>query len=106
MGILSVRLDEELEKRLEFLLKHRKIADKSAFIRQLLDKSTREELISFLSEEVKARRMSVWKASEIAQISLRAMLFELNKRKISIYDEKALEEDIEFIRKEWDDRNH
>lgn len=106
MGILSVRLDEDLEKRIEFLLKQKKIVDKSAFIRQLLDKSTREELINFLSEEVKERRMSAWKASEVAHISLRAMLFELSKRKVSIYNERALAEDIEFIRKNWNDSNH
>ena len=105
MGILSVRLDDDLEKRIEFLLRQRKIVDKSAFIRQLLDKSTREELINFLSEEVKERRLSAWKASEMVQISLRAMLIELSKRNVSIYDERALAEDIEFIRMEWDDRD-
>ena len=102
MTVLSVRLDEELEERIKILMEKQKIVDKSAYIRQLLDRSTKEDLLDFFCGEVKEKRMTAWKAAEMAQISLRAMLSELSKREISIYDERALEEDIEFALKEWD----
>lgn len=100
MGVLSVRLDEEMETKLEFLMKQRKIIDKSAYIRQLLDKSIKEDLFDYLCSEVKDKRMSGWKASEIAQISLRAFLNELAKRDISTYDDTAFEEDLMFTLRE------
>ena len=100
MGVLSVRLDEELEKIINYLLEKRKIQDKSAYIRQLLNKSIKEDLIDFLCDEVKLKRMSAWKAAEISKISLRAFLHELAKREIVQYDTTALEEDLKFVQRE------
>lgn len=100
MGVLSVRLDKELEETLVYLLEKRKISDKSAYIRQLLNKSVKDELIDYLCNEVEAKRMSAWKAAEISKISLRAFLHELAKRKIVQYDELALEEDLQFASRE------
>lgn len=97
MGVLSVRLDEDLEKKLEYIMQQRKIIDKSAYIRQLLSKSIKDDLITFLCEEVKEKRMSAWKAAEIAQISLRAFQSELSKREITTYTESAFAEDLNFI---------
>ncbi len=96
MGVLSVRLDDDLEKKLNFIMKQRKIVDKSAYIRQLLDKSVRDDIVDYLCSEVEAKRMSSWKASEITQISLRAFLSELSKRGMVNYDESAFEEDLKF----------
>ena len=100
MSILSVRLDEDLDKRLKFLMKKRKIVDKSAYIRQLLDKSTKEDYLNFLCDEVKKKRITAWKAAEMAQISLRAMLGELADRGVMTYDEAAFEEDLAFVLRE------
>jgi len=100
MGVLSVRLDDELEETLAYLLEKRKISDKSAYIRQLLNKSVKKDLIDFLCDEVKAKRMSAWKAAEVAKISLRAFLHELAKRDIIQYDELSLEEDLKFTSRE------
>ena len=99
MGILSVRLDEELEKRLQFLLEKRKISDKSTYIRQLLSKSIANELLDYLCDEVKLKHMSVWKAAEYAQISLRSMLQELANREIVLYTEEAFQDDLVFSSK-------
>ena len=96
MKILSVRLDEELESKLSFLMKKLKIVDKSTYIRQLLDKSLSEEMLDVLCKQVDEKKMSAWKAAEIAGISLRKMLSELKKRNLSGYDEKSLREDLEF----------
>jgi len=97
MSVLSVRLDPELEKKLQFLMEKRKIVDKSAYVRQLLSKSVTEDLIEYLCEEVKEHRMSVWFAANIGKTSLRAMLKELARREISLYDDASLEEDIRFV---------
>jgi predicted HTH domain antitoxin len=99
MGVLSVRLDDELESKLDFLMKKLKIVDKSSYIRQLLDNSLSEEMIKILCKQVEEKKISAWKAAEIADISLRKMLHELKKRKSSGYDEQSLREDLEFALK-------
>jgi len=100
MSVLSVRLDKELEEKLQFLMKKQKIVDKSAYIRRLLKRSIKEELLDHLSQEVKDRNLSIWKAAELAQLSLRGMMQELAKREVLMYDETALKEDLSFAEKE------
>ncbi|MGQ4876088.1 MAG: UPF0175 family protein [Promethearchaeia archaeon] len=99
MSVLSVRIDKDLEAKLNFLMKTLKIKDKSTYIRQLLNKSLSEEMINILCKQVGEKRISAWKAAEIAEISLRKMLDELKKRNILGYDEQALKEDFEFALK-------
>ncbi len=94
--VLSVRMDAELEKRLTFLMEKRKIVDKSSYVRQLIDRSLSADLLDYLSEEVAARRLSIWKAAAIAEIPLRAMMKELAERKIAMYEEQSLAEDLIF----------
>ncbi len=96
MKVLSVRLDEDLERKLSFLMKKLKIIDRSTYIRQLLEKSLSEEMLEVLCKQVGEKQISAWKASEIAGISLRKMLHELKKRNVSGYDEQSLKEDLEF----------
>ncbi|MHA1577724.1 MAG: UPF0175 family protein [Candidatus Thorarchaeota archaeon] len=98
--VLSVRLDAEIESKLAMLMKTKKIIDKSAYIRQLISRSLTEDLIEYLAGEVKAKRVSAWKAAEVSGIPLRAMLKELSDRGISAYDERALDEDILFAESE------
>ena len=100
MSVLSVRIDAELEEELRYLMEKRKIVDKSAYIRQLIQKSLFKELIDFLCEEIKFQRMSAWKAAEIAKISLLEMLKELSQRNIFSYDEAAFKEDLAFAKRE------
>lgn len=96
MKILSVRLDDELEQKLSYLMEKLKKKDKSSYIRQLLEKSLEEELIEVLCKQVGEKSTSAWKAAEIAGVSLRKMLEELKKRNITGYDEQALKEDLEY----------
>jgi predicted HTH domain antitoxin len=100
MSVLSVRIDSELEEKLRYLMQKRNIVDKSAYIRQLIQKSLFTDLLDFLCDEVKFQRMSAWKAAEIAKISLLEILKELSQRNISSYDEAALKEDLEFAKRE------
>ena len=99
MGVLSVRLDDELESKLNFLMKKLKIVDKSSYIRQLLDSSLSDEILKVLCKQVEEKQLSAWKAAEIAEMPLRKMLHELKKRKSSGYDEQSLREDLEFALK-------
>ena len=99
MGVLSVRLDSELEEKLQFLMEKRKIVDKSAYVRQIISKSLTKDLLDYLCQQVQERNVSAWKAAEIAKISLRAMLKELANRNISSYDEVAFKEDLLFLGK-------
>ncbi len=99
MGVLSVRVDAELEEKLQFLMEKRKIVDKSAYVRQLILKSLTKDLLDYLCQQVQERNLSAWKAAEIAKISLRAMLKELANRNIPSYDEAALKEDLLFLGK-------
>ena len=97
MSVLSVRIDPELEEKISFLMKNKKISDKSAYIRQLLDRSIVADIIDFLAVEVKMRHMSAWKAAEIAGISLRHMMEELAARDVPTYSEEAFLEDINYV---------
>ena len=99
MHVLSVRLDDDLEEKLNFLMKKLKIIDKSAYIRQLLDKSLSEEILEVLCNQVGEKQISAWKAAEIAGISLRKMLEELKKRNLTGYDEQSFKEDLNFALK-------
>jgi predicted HTH domain antitoxin len=96
MKILSVRLDDELEHKLNFLMKKLKVVDKSTYIRQLLDRMLSEELLEVLCKQVEEKQISAWKAAELAEVSLRKMLYELKKRNVPGYDEQSLREDLEF----------
>ncbi len=96
MKILSVRIDDDLDEKLRFLMVRLKRKDKSTYIRQLLEKSLTEEMLEVLCKQVGEKDISTWKAAEIAGVSLRKMLEELKKRNISGYDEQAIKEDIEY----------
>ena len=48
MGVISVRLDDELESKLNYLMKKLKLVDKSTYIRHLLNNSLSEEMIKVL----------------------------------------------------------
>ncbi|MHA1557270.1 MAG: UPF0175 family protein [Candidatus Heimdallarchaeota archaeon] len=100
MSVLSVRIDKELEEKIKFLMEKQKIVDKSAYIRKLLGESIKEELLDYLSREIESKNLSIWKAAELAQMSLRGIMQELAKRDVKIYDEKALQEDLIFAEKE------
>jgi len=96
MKILSVRIDDDLDQKLSFLMAKLKKKDKSSYIRQLLEKSLIEEIFEVLCKQVGEKDISAWKAAEIAGVSLRKMMEELKKRNVSGYDEQAIMEDIKY----------
>ena len=96
MSVLSVRLDKEIEDKLNLLLSIRKIQDKSTYIRGLLSISLQRELIEYYCDQIKIGKISLWKAAELLGLSLREMMIEVGKRNITLFDEKALRLDLEF----------
>ena len=96
MKILSVRIDDDLDEKLSFLMARLKKKDKSSYIRQLLEKSLTEEMFEILCKQIGEKNTSAWKAAEIAGVSLRRMMVELKKRNVPGYDEQAIKEDIEY----------
>ena len=96
MKILSVRIDDDLDEKLSFLMARLKKKDKSSYIRQLLEKSLEEELFDVLCRQIGDKNTSAWKAAEIAGVSLRRMMVELKKRNIPGYDNQTFKEDIEY----------
>jgi predicted HTH domain antitoxin len=96
MKILSVRIDDDLDQKLNFLMTRFKKKDKSSYIRQLLEKSLTEEILDVLCKQVGEKSTSAWKAAEIAGVSLRKMMEELKKRNVAGYDEQAIKEDIRY----------
>ena len=99
MTVISVRIDDKIEEKLNFIMEKKKAVDKSTLIRQILAESLENEIIEILCIEVNNRKISAWKAASIAEIPLRKMLDELSKRNIMTYDEIALNEDLDFLRK-------
>ena len=96
MKILSVRINDDLDQKLSFLMEKLKKKDKSSYIRQLLEKSLTEEIFEVLCKQVGEKNTSAWKAAEIARVSLRKMMEELKKRNVPGYDEQAIKEDIKY----------
>ena len=96
MKILSVRIDDDLDEKLSFLMARLKKKDKSSYIRQLLEKSLTEEMFEILCKQIGEKNTSAWKAAEIAGVSLRRLMVELKKRNVPGYDEQAIKEDIEY----------
>ena len=96
MAILSVRLDDEIDKKLKLILELRKIQDKSAYVRRILLKSIQEDIIEDYCQRIKDAKITMWKAAEIIGISLREMMNEVGKREIILYNEEAMEQDFKF----------
>ncbi|WP_455280940.1 UPF0175 family protein [[Eubacterium] cellulosolvens] len=70
--------------------------DKSTAIRRILEMGINEWKKKRAIELYRAEKITLWKASEIAGVSLREMLNELNRLRIVMHvAAKELEEDIE-----------
>jgi len=99
-SVLSVKLESEKVKILEEIAREEE-TDKSAVARKLLDIGIKQWKIEKAVQLVLSYKVSVWKAADLAGISLREMLDILSERRIAwvrIAPEE-LEEEIERIKK-------
>lgn len=69
MGTISVRLDEQTLKDLEMLREDVK-ADRSEIIERLLNKALKEEKLEKAMELLRKQKISIGKASEMAEITI------------------------------------
>jgi len=81
MITISARIDEELVGEIERIMRRRGI-DRSAAIRELLRLGIREYRLREVLELVRERRVTVWKAAEMAGVTYREMLDKLRDHNV------------------------
>ena len=98
MRTISLRIDNELEQKLKFLMTLKQIQDRSSYLRLLLERAMTQDMIEFALKEFKNRRVSLWKASSIAGVSLREFMDIAKSHSISTIDETTIREDVKWVR--------
>ncbi len=101
--VLSVKLDEEKLKIIDEIAKEEK-SDRSSVTRKLLELGIKQWMIEKAIQLVLSGKVSVWKASQIAQVSLREFLDILHERKISWIkiSPEEIERELKWITKKKD----
>lgn len=96
---LSIRPTEEIEKKLEKLIKIEKM-EKSALIRKILNNGIDEELRKCALELFKDNKVSLAKAAEIADVSIRRMMDLIKEKGIPLHiTTEDIQEDFEAAMK-------
>lgn len=97
---LTTRIPDELEKDVEDISKEESL-DKSATARKLLKKSVKNYKLEKALERYKKGEISLGKAAELAEVSIRKLLFEMKKRDIHFhYSKESLREDFGELKDE------
>ncbi|MFP3946771.1 MAG: UPF0175 family protein [Archaeoglobaceae archaeon] len=82
MLTISARIDREIAEEIERIMQKKGI-DRSAAVRELLRIGIREFRLKEALELVSERKITVWKAAEIAGLTYREMLDELREHNIA-----------------------
>nr|QNO42243.1 hypothetical protein MKPHGJHB_00021 [Methanosarcinales archaeon ANME-2c ERB4]QNO43291.1 hypothetical protein BKKEKDFB_00003 [Methanosarcinales archaeon ANME-2c ERB4]QNO45484.1 hypothetical protein MJLNBAKA_00003 [Methanosarcinales archaeon ANME-2c ERB4]QNO45653.1 hypothetical protein JMABOEBK_00050 [Methanosarcinales archaeon ANME-2c ERB4] len=92
---ISIRPTEKIERKLDWLVSIENIG-KSAVIRKILETGINEELKNRALELYRDNKVSLAKAAEIADISVREMMDLVKKKDISLHIEiEEIREDFE-----------
>ncbi len=83
MNVISVRSTSDLERKIRKLMEFEK-SDKSSIIRKALEKGVNEELKRLALNLYIERKVSLAKAAEIAEISVRELLELIKERGLSL----------------------
>ena len=83
MKTLSVRLDEELIKRIDDIAREERV-DRATLVRKLLSEAVKRKLIEISLEKYKKGKVSLWKAATLCNLSLWEFIDVLSKEDISI----------------------
>jgi predicted HTH domain antitoxin len=95
MPTVSVRLDNQIIKDIEFLMRDYK-ADRSEVIRRLLDRGLRQAKIEKVLELLRQHKISIGKAAKFADVTLYEMIDLCKKHEIHIgYTKDDLRRDLE-----------
>jgi metal-responsive CopG/Arc/MetJ family transcriptional regulator len=81
MFTISTRIDEEILKEIEEMINENGI-DRSDAIRQLLKMGIKEYKLKKALDSLRARKITLWKAAEIAGMTYREMLNKLKEYNI------------------------
>jgi len=83
MSVISVRPTPDLERKIKKLMEFEKV-DKSSIVRKALEKGLNEELKRLALNLYIERKVSLAKAAEIAEVSIRDMIELIKERGISL----------------------
>ena len=81
MITISARIDREIAEEIEKIMRRRGI-DRSAAIRELLKAGIREYKLNEALELLRKRKITVWRAAEIAELTYREMLEKLREHNV------------------------
>lgn len=96
---VTVRLSKEMLEEIEAIAEREKV-DRSELIRRLLDAALRQRRVVEAVEDYRDGRVTLWRASEAAGLSLREMMEIVRERKIPIpYTLDDLDRDLEYVRR-------
>lgn len=95
---ITNELPSSILKEIDYWSKKEK-TDRTSFIVRLIDEGLREWKIQKVLKMYKNQEITLWRAAEIAGVSLAELLSELPKQKIVFqYDMEELKEDLEYAR--------
>ncbi|MCX9073117.1 MAG: UPF0175 family protein [Candidatus Methanoperedens sp.] len=95
MSDLSITAPEDLEDKIKMLAAGLHM-DRSTVIRSIIDAGVRQKLIEYSLNQYMEKKVSLAKAAEIAEISIREMLDILNEKGIPLHiSQKSIMEDFE-----------
>ena len=83
MGVISVRPTPDLERKIRKLMEFEKV-DKSSIVRRALEKGLNDELKRLALNLYIERKVSLAKAAEIAEISVRDLIEMIKEKGISL----------------------
>lgn len=97
MALMSTRLPPEMEKEIDWYAKKEQVG-KTVALRKILDKGLKEVKLEHALDEYKKGRVTLWKAAEIAGVSLWEMIDVVKERKIPVpYTLEDLKEDLAAV---------
>jgi len=97
---VTARLPKEMVREVERLAEKMKV-DRSELIRRLLDSAIREKKLEDAVQAYREGQVTLWKAAEIAGISLREMMDLVKEKKIPVsYTLEDLRRDLEYVKRE------
>jgi len=82
--VISVRPTEEMARKIERLIRIEK-AERSALIRRILDIGVKEELKKHALDLFRDKKVSLAKAAEIADVSVREMMDLIKEKGVSLH---------------------
>jgi predicted HTH domain antitoxin len=101
MGTIAVRVDKRVEEAISRIMKEEGL-DKSSTVRKLLERGINQWKIEKALERLRNGEVTLWKAAEMAGVSLYEMIEIVREKKIDYIhiSPEELEEEMEFGEKE------